>query len=140
MTVSFVVFGTPAPQGSKTLTRYGMREANKGTRPWREAVAWHAAEAMVGRELLTGPLALEATFWFPRPKSHYGTGRNLGVVKATAQLYVATTPDLDKLLRAISDAMSGIVYRDDAQIARSLARKRYGKPLGAHIWVSEIAP
>ena len=139
MTVSFVVFGTPAPQGSKTLTRYGMREANKGTRPWREAVAWHAAEAMAEKELLEGPLLLEATFVFPRPKSHYGTGRRAGGLKATAPFYCATRPDVDKLQRAIGDAMAGIVYREDAQIVRIAAFKAYGKP-HADIRVSEIAP
>lgn len=127
--VTFTVHGVPAPQGSKTRTRWGgMREANKSTQPWREAVAWKATQAMLGKELLAGPLALEATFYFPRPKTHYGTGRNEGVLKDGAPLYCSTTPDTDKLLRAIGDAMKGIVYRDDAQIARSLAWKLYGEP------------
>ena len=30
------VTGVPAPQGSKVRTRYGMREASKRVKPWRE--------------------------------------------------------------------------------------------------------
>ena len=35
MTVIFTVPGVPVPQGSKTRTRYGMREANVNTGPRR---------------------------------------------------------------------------------------------------------
>ena len=127
--VSFTVHGVPAPQGSKTRTRWGeMREANANTQPWREAVAWKATQAMLAMTKLTGPVALEATFYFPRPKTHYGTGKNAGVLKESVPFYCATTPDTDKLLRAISDAMTGIVYRDDGQIARVVAWKLYGEP------------
>jgi Holliday junction resolvase RusA-like endonuclease len=92
---------------------------------------------MNGHEPLTGPLELRAVLAFRRPASHYGTGRNSGALKPTAPAYRSSRPDADKLARAICDAMSGVVYRDDAQIARLIVEKHYGTP-GAHIVVETI--
>jgi Holliday junction resolvase RusA-like endonuclease len=127
-TVSFTVAGIPAPQGSKTRTKWGMREDNAATKPWREAVAWQATEAMQGREPFTGALVVELFFLFPRPKSHYGTGRNAEVLRPAAPMFMQTKPDVDKCVRACLDAMKGIVYRDDSQVAGVCASKAYGTP------------
>lgn len=128
--VSFVVSGVPAPQGSKTRTKWGVREDNPATKPWRTAVAWEATAAMLkaGLSPLAGPLQLEVVFYFPRPKSHYGTGRNAAVLKPSAPLYHFIAPDEDKLRRAIGDAMKGIVYVDDSQICDAHGTKFYGTP------------
>jgi Holliday junction resolvase RusA-like endonuclease len=134
--VNFTVHGTPAPQGSKTP--WGS-EANPNTRPWRAAVAAEAQAAMLNRALLTGPCALTVVFTFARPKGHYRTGRHSGELKPNAPEWCSTKPDLDKLLRAIGDALSGIILRDDAQIAAVAAEKHYGSP-AAEITVEEIGP
>ena len=126
--VTFTVAGVPHPQGSKVRTRYGMREDNPNTRPWRSAVAHEATEAMQGREPLTGPLELHATFYFPRPKSHYRTGTYAGVLKDGAPDWHTSKPDADKLLRAIGDSITGIIARDDSMLAVVRAEKMYGTP------------
>ncbi len=126
--VSFVVHGIPAPQGSKTP--WGT-EANANTRPWRAAVAAEAAAAMEGMPPFSGPLELVVVFTFPRPKSHYRHGSQSHLVKHTAPIIPATKPDLDKLLRAVGDSLTGIVCRDDAQIASIRATKLYGSPSAA---------
>ena len=38
-----------------------------------------------------------------------------------------------KLARAVEDAMSGVVYRDDAQVVTEVLRKRYGEPARAEV-------
>lgn len=125
MTVSFVSLGTPAPQGSKTP--WGT-ESNPRTRPWRDTVAHDAREAKNG-EPLEGPLSLHVVFWFPRPKSHFGTGRNAGVLKESAPKFVIAKPDLDKLVRAVGDALTTAgVWRDDSQAVMVTASKRYVEP------------
>ena len=66
-------------------------------------------------------------FIYGRPKSHYGTGRNVGVVKASAPYYKASAPDLDKLQRALGDALTQAgILRDDALIVVWDAAKVYG--------------
>lgn len=135
--VEFTVAGIPAPQGSKVRTRYGMREDNPATKPWRSAVAWEATAAMTGRPAFVGPVTVNVRLYFPRPKGHYGTGRNANTIKTTAPAYCATKPDLDKLVRAIGDAITGIVVRDDSQIVSLHALKLYGTP-SAVVYVEEL--
>lgn len=137
--VTFTVPGVPAPQGSKVRTKWGVREDNPATRPWRSAVGWEASFAMQGDDLLAGPLALEVVFYFPRPKSHYGSGKNAGVLKATAPDWHISPPDTDKLLRAIGDSLKGIVCRDDSLFALVRAEKVYGEPR-ALVLVRELEP
>jgi Holliday junction resolvase RusA-like endonuclease len=81
---------------------------------------------VVADGLLEGALLLEATFYRPRPASHFGSGRNAGVLKASAPPFPTVRPDTTKLLRAIEDALKGIWYRDDAQIVDQAVRKRWG--------------
>jgi Holliday junction resolvase RusA-like endonuclease len=142
--VEFTVLGEAQPQGSKTVGRNHagdsyVREDNPKTQPWRQAVAAAATAAMDGRQVRTGPVELRIVFVFPRPQGHFGTGRNAGRLKPSAPLYVRTRPDVDKLLRAIGDALTGVVFRDDAQAVIVRAEKHYGEPPCAHVIVEELA-
>lgn len=141
--VEFTVLGLPQPQGSKTIVQQShravIREDNPKTAPWRSTVTARAHEAMNGRQLRSGPLRLRAVFVFPRPTGHFGTGRNHGRLKPSAPVYCRTRPDVDKLLRAIGDALTGIVWRDDAQVVIVHAEKHYGEPPCVHVIVEELA-
>jgi Holliday junction resolvase RusA-like endonuclease len=136
VTVSFTVIGIPAPQGSKS--KWGT-EDNPRTRPWRAAVAAEASlnrDRITGDSLAAGPLTVTARFYFPRPKAHYRTGRYAGELKDAAPVYCATTPDLDKLERAIGDALKGVLLQDDSQIVHWDTWKLYGAPARAEITVT----
>lgn len=137
--IEIVVHGEPAPQGSKTRTRYGVREDNPNTRPWRAAVAAEAAQVMGDRPPLEGAFELVVRFYFKRPDTHYGTGRNAGTLKQSAPTRHRVKPDADKLLRAIGDALAGKVVRDDSRFAVVRAEKLYGSPR-AEIVVRELEP
>lgn len=134
--LDFVVHGEPAPQGSKN--QFG-GESNPRTRPWRAAVSAEAAVAMRDRALLDEPVQVKVEFLFTRPKAHYGTGKNAAVLKGGAPEYVSRAPDLDKLARAILDALTGIVFRDDAQVAHLNVWKRYGSSAQARVQVAPLA-
>jgi Holliday junction resolvase RusA-like endonuclease len=138
--VSLVVYGVAAPAGSKTLARANgktwVRDSSKRGYQWRRDVAQAAGLATRGRPLLDGPLALAVTFVVPRPKSHYGA-RGL---RPSAPAYPTTRPDVTKLLRAVEDALTGIVWRDDAQVVEQHAWKRYGEPARCELHVELAAP
>lgn len=123
--ISFVVDGVPASQGSKMP--WG-QEADRKLPGWRESIAWAAKEAMNGTEPYDGPVKVSAKFFFPRLKSHYGTGSRSSILKPTAPICKATPPDVDKLSRAVLDAIQGIVVRNDGQVALLNAEKWYGSP------------
>lgn len=137
--VQFHVYGDPQPQGSKRHVGNGvMIESAKKLKPWRRDVTEAAEEATAGLFYLDGPLHLSVTFYIRRPKSHYRTGRFAHLLRADAPRHCVKTPDTDKLVRAIGDALTGVVYQDDSQIAHLSARKLYGEKPGAFIRVFEL--
>jgi Holliday junction resolvase RusA-like endonuclease len=125
--ISLTVPGVPAPQGSL------IRPDNPATRPWKQAIAWEARAALGHFDLITGPVEIIARLYFPRPKSHFGTGRNASVLKATAPSFHQSKPDTDKLQRAIGDSLTGVLLRDDSQIVHWDVWKFYGNPPRAEL-------
>ncbi len=89
-------------------------------KPWRDAVAAAAKKAMIGHSIITRAVTVELVYFFKRPQSHWGTGRNAGKLKPSAPLagHHGQQPDGDKLDRAVHDAMTGIVYDDDRRICK----------------------
>ena len=98
-------------------------DANPKAKGWKTLVAQAAGEAMAGRELLRGPLAVSLRFYVRRPKAHYSAR---GDVKPSAPPYPTGKPDVLKLARGVEDAMSGVLYGDDAQIVHEILTKDYG--------------
>jgi Holliday junction resolvase RusA-like endonuclease len=141
--ITFFVPGLPAPGGSKRAFVVGGRavltEDCKRSKPWRSRVAAVANDAHAGPPL-DGPLALEMVFSLPRPKGHFGSGRNAGRVRPSAPAYPATKPDTTKLVRSTEDALKGIVWRDDAQVVEQVARKVYADRPGVLVTVYPMPP
>ena len=64
------------------------------------------------------PLAMSVFFRFPRPKGHFGTGRNADKLKPSAPKHHIVKPDCDNLLKLIKDGLSKSAWHDDNQICR----------------------
>ena len=126
MLCDFFAPGLPATQGSKRHVGRGiMVDSCNRLAPWRNLVAFTAAACTVGVKPCDTAVAVQVTFYLPRPASHYGTGRNASVLKATAPAYPLGKPDTSKMFRAVEDAMSGVVYTDDCRVVEIRAAKRY---------------
>lgn len=130
--VSFIVHGTAKPQGSKkAFMRPGAKHptmiesAGDALKQWRYSVAQAAAAAMVGKQLINDAVFVEVRFFLPRPKGHFGTGRNENTLKTSAPKDHTKKPDVDKLTRAVCDSLTDRVYKDDAQVTRVTATKEY---------------
>lgn len=142
--LSFRVYGTPAPAGSKTVvpTKAGPRVVDGGSAParqsratWRQDVVAAAAQAIEAQEWekLTGPVYLHVELIVPRPKGTPERRRDGARYRPTKR------PDLTKLLRATEDALTVAgVWADDSLVVQLVARKRYpigGERPGARIIV-----
>lgn len=118
--LTIVAYGLPAPQGSKKHLGNGvMVESSKHVKPWRQDVkyaALAATQAMPGWAPLDGPLVASMVFAFARPKSHYRTGRNAHLLRATAPTRPAVYPDLSKIIRSTEDALTGVAWADDSRV------------------------
>lgn len=131
--IEFFVVGQPVAQGSKVIRYRGKYpaladdNANELKR-WRRRVALLAASEMRGRPFIEGEVELRLVFWLYRPKN----------APKSRPPTAAKKPDVDKLERAIFDSLTGVVYRDDAQVTDVWSRKKVsgpGQPMGVHIAV-----
>ena len=120
--ISFKVEGmAAAPQGSKKHVGGGvMIESCKNVKPWRYLVSQAAVAS--GATLLRGPVRMSTVFLFRRPKSHFRTN---GKLKPSAPRWMSVRPDASKLQRSTEDALSKLLYEDDARIVTLTASKRY---------------
>lgn len=142
--LSFDVEGLPAPQGSKNAFKHKdtgkvvmIESAGDRLKAWRQIVTLKARSA-AGLRAWKQPRAVvvHMTFYLPRPKRHFGTGRNAGILKPSAPIAHVTKPDGDKLTRAIFDAITDAhVIPDDSAIVGFTTWKMYAdmRPTGAQI-------
>lgn len=118
------VYGEPKPQGSMRSFRHAKTGAvittgdNPGTKPWKQQVAQVALSMNLPQFEPHVPVYMAMNFYFSRPKS----------VSAKKRPAMTTKPDGDKLVRAIFDALKGIVIHDDSQVIEHHCRKHYGGP------------
>jgi crossover junction endodeoxyribonuclease RusA len=128
MNYSFTVWGTAAPQGSKRHVGKGvMLESSDRVRPWRQDVRFAALEERPSDWDMATAMSVELTFRFPRPASHYGNKNGIIYLKTSAppEPVSARLGDIDKLSRAVLDALIGVAYIDDRQVVELVARKAY---------------
>jgi Holliday junction resolvase RusA-like endonuclease len=88
------------------------------------ATAWGAAPKR------SDYVTIVCTFAFARPKSHYlpaNSKRPEPVLRIDAPVAHIKPPDIDKLLRAVLDALTGRAYDDDAQVIDVVAMKVWSR-------------
>jgi crossover junction endodeoxyribonuclease RusA len=124
---SFVVLGQPVPQGSMKHVGGG-RIVSKSPKlkEWREKIA-QVVRDQVGEPAHRFPVSVTAVFVLNKPK--------------TVQRDRPTVPpDLDKLQRALGDAISiDVKYlTDDSQIVEWHSEKVYGAPAGVIFTVKTL--
>ena len=109
---------------------------NPKQKTWQQAVKWVAMEKFMRQCPFEGPLALDMVFVKGYPGWLKRSGKYSDQLQDWAHLCEpATKPDGLKLGRAGEDALSGIVYNDDAQIVEHHIRKAFGPRPGVHIVV-----
>jgi len=89
-------------------------------------------------QVLQGPLFVQLWYGLKRPKSHYGTGKNDGIVKPSAPKYPDKKPDIDNFEKFIFDCLSGVIIRDDSQIVSCRHDKRYSENPRVEIQITEL--
>lgn len=144
--LSVFVPGTPRPAGSKrgfhikSSNRVVLVDASgKPGTDWRNSVKAFALQQWGGQPMMTGPVAAVFLFEYLRPTGHFGKGKYAHKVKQSSPRHKTSKPDALKLARAAEDALSKIVYADDAQIVSETIIKRYGHREGCTIILRELA-
>jgi crossover junction endodeoxyribonuclease RusA len=121
-TFTFAVAGKPEAKGStrafvpKGWTRPIITSTNRNLKEW-EARVRDAALPYLTTVYAAEAIGVHLSFRLERPKS---------LPKRIA--HHCKKPDLDKLVRAVIDGMTGIIYRDDSQVVQIQAEKSYATP------------
>lgn len=141
MNITFDVSGIPKGQPRpRAFARAGkVRLYDNGN-----AEAWKGAIALAARphrpeKPFEGPVYLEIHHVMPRPKAHFGTGKNAAQLRPDVPERHTCKPDLDNLLKAAQDALTQIgIWRDDDQVAECFVTKSYGDFPGAKIVIRDL--
>lgn len=138
-TIEFFVPGIAKSAGSKrafVITPKGggrpraiVTDDCKGSKDWKGDVKRFASDAFKG-PLLECPLHLTLVFCMPRPQFHL----NKNGVKDSAPKFPAKKPDADKLSRAVMDSLTGVIWKDDAQVTTKLVKKRFADSDPNGVW------
>jgi len=129
--ISFTVYGSPIVQPRQR------HRIVSGAKPWVQnytprtgtSVQWKSdvkniAIASRSGGIWDGPVEMVVLFYMPRPKNLYRKKDPSGPVISDKR------PDLDNLIKSVTDALSGVLYRDDGQICYASAVKLYHEKEG----------
>lgn len=132
--LEFTVYMKPEPQGSTRAwvipgtNRASVTTDNPKMKPFRSEVTRMALSCLQdpGPMFVKGtPVRVEMVFTFRKPAS------------AKKRFHPVVKPDIDKLQRAILDALTGVAFDDDAQVVVAVANKKYGALESASVVVTE---
>jgi len=143
--ISFFVPGLPAPGGSKRYVGKSKKtgrailidDAGARNKNWRTCVAYSGHENAPA-QLLRGALSVSFVFFVPRPKGHYRTGKRAAELRPDAPTYPTKKPDVLKLSRSTEDALTNIIWADDAQTVWLTAMKQFGEKPGCQITIVSL--
>ncbi|GAB7101834.1 hypothetical protein JCM4814A_01480 [Streptomyces phaeofaciens JCM 4814] len=131
--LTFTVAETPVTQGSVDVPAPGVVKYSRELHNWLHQINAATQKACgTNWEPANCPIIMSAVFTLPRPKS----------APKTKAVHAATKPDIDKLIRAVQDALSPSaekgfhVYTEDSHILGydPGPYKTYPAPLGTHAW------
>ena len=134
MTITLQIYGDPVAKGRARVFRDKARNTRavtpEKTRKWEDSIKLQAIEQMRGKQMIEGAIGLTLHFYRSRPKS---------LAKKRWHTAMPTTrPDLDNYIKAVKDALNGIVWRDDSQIITLIASKYYGDRSGVLVEIAEF--
>lgn len=99
---------------------------------YESTVSLFAKQAMVARPPLQCAVAVEIEVRLPVPASWSQRKRALALAEAVLP---ETRPDLDNVIKAITDACNAVVYDDDRRIVSVSASKHYAEHPGVSVKV-----
>jgi Holliday junction resolvase RusA-like endonuclease len=144
--LEFFAAGLPAGQPRVKATAFGGHarvytpitiKSNDGIRhehpsaSWKMIVRNEASKAMNAsgdHGPWLGPLRVDLTFFFPRPKAHF---RSNGELKPNAPRWHTGKPDRDNSDKAVLDALTNLgIWGDDKQVCDGTLKKLYNNSPG----------
>lgn len=121
--LKFTVPGNPVAKGRPRFATRGksvIAYTPKSTKTAETSVTEYAKYHMGLAKPLSGPVAVDITFYMPIPQSKSKAARE----RLNGSWHISK-PDKDNLEKLLLDALNGIVWVDDSQVCQSASRKIY---------------
>lgn len=135
--VSIEIPGKPQGKARPRFARVGkgVRTYNtEETESYEGLVKMISNQAMQGKSMFLGQVSMKIFAFYPMPKM----SKSKEIMAESGQIRPVVKPDWDNVGKLISDAMNGIVYKDDKQIVEASVSKRYSHKPGVLVIVQEI--
>ena len=134
---AITVPGEPVPQGRPRFRRIGMRTITYDPKKCRQykALVKENARLNAPDSPVDGPVSLTLTIYHKIPKSASRAKQEQmedGLIEPT------TKPDVDNVLKAVMDALTGVWYNDDAQVVEAMVSKTYSVNPRIEVCLQEI--
>ena len=112
----------PVAKGRPRLSKWGTYTPKK-TKDYEAYVQSLWVKQYGNAEPSQKPIGAVITFFFEPPKSYTKTMRK----RVLEELWHVKKPDIDNLIKAVTDSINGLAYVDDSQIVVLTVEKRYGE-------------
>ena len=132
----FEIHSTPKPQRQtqQGISFSGKKQFYDPSKQSKKSIQWQIMP-YAPKEPLLGSIEMHLTFYLPIPKQIRGIERTQ---MAANIMRHHIRPDLDNLAYLVTNALKGIVYRDDSQICVMRLEKLYGEQPKTVIKVFEV--
>lgn len=124
--ITYTIPGSPTPLARP---RFGKNTVFDPQKPCKFSAGLYISRTHGNQPYFDGPVALDAIFYFPKPKS---------LPMAKLNSYHITRCDLDNCIKFICDICTGITYKDDCIVALIHAVKKYDKNPRTVFTLSEL--
>lgn len=84
------------------------------------------------------PVRVSLTFRFARPLDHHVARDRSRPVKPNTPRWHAQKPDVDNLIKLVLDALTGVAWDDDVQVAWVTARKSWDSVDGTDVSIAVL--
>lgn len=124
--ITFSLAGDPQGKGRARAFRRGNfigHYTPEKTRSYEGMIRTAAMDAMGGQPPVDVPVEIVLRAVFPVPPSWSQKKRDAAL---RGEIKPAKKPDIDNVIKAWTDAMNGVVFRDDALIVAGSFAKTYG--------------
>lgn len=132
--ITFSIPGEPRGKGRPRFNGHARTDAK--TRAHESMIAKLARLEMGARKPLTGPVGLALTVITEPAKSWAKCRRAMAL---DGDIRPTKAPDLDNIIKLVSDALNGVVFGDDSQVVDITAAKVYGPLAVTTVTVWELA-
>lgn len=131
--IRLIIPGEPVAKARPRVTKWGAYTPEK-TKNY-ETLVRELYIIQHGQTLLEGELEVKIKAYFTIPKS---TSKKRKALMVSKDIRPIKRPDLDNVMKSVTDALNEIAYKDDSQIVSATVSKYYSEEPRVEVEINKI--